>query len=451
MATRPVAVHVVLPASSLARSPSLEDGVAPDVERLHRSFGCELIQEAGVLLRLPQVVMATAQTLLQRFYYRKSLRQFDAFRVAVSCLFLAAKVEEKPKRIKDVIGVFYAMFRRRKWQRSTVAQQLVDLDGATFSQWRMWLIMVERQVLIDLGFSIYSVTEHPHKYVLYYVKVLDGSSALAQQAWGYINDSQRTDLCVRYKSQVIACAAIFLASRFQGVALPENPPWYSLFDVDKKQLYAVSVVIVELYKQEKIQWLEPLTETNPFAVDDHPMEEEEEVQEPMQETAVDGKIDLEKEISPQEPSSFASVETSTPASAKSSQEVKTSSNSSAKASERRSRWDDGLAKSRRGRSRSPDSCSRRSRSESRERRRDTSRSRRQRSRSRSADRGHLVTSVENNRNLPSSTTEMPNFRAIFCRRCAIVNFLSTIAIAGAALEPATEKMKFIRLLVSLGK
>ncbi|KAF1793230.1 Cyclin-like [Phytophthora cactorum] len=291
MATRPVAVHVVLPASSLARSPSLEDGVAPDVERLHRSFGCELIQEAGVLLRLPQVVMATAQTLLQRFYYRKSLRQFDAFRVAVSCLFLAAKVEEKPKRIKDVIGVFYAMFRRRKWQRSTVAQQLVDLDGATFSQWRMWLIMVERQVLIDLGFST-TVSRNIHT----------------------------------------------------------------------KQLYAVSVVIVELYKQEKIQWLEPLTETNPFAVDDHPMEEEEEVQEPMQETAVDGKIDLEKEISPQEPSSFASVETSTPASAKSSQEVKTSSNSSAKASERRSRWDDGLAKSRRGRSRSPDSCSRRSRS-----------------------------------------------------------------------------------------
>ncbi|KUF89889.1 Cyclin-L1-1 [Phytophthora nicotianae] len=367
MATRPVPVHVVLPASSLARSPSLEDGIKPDIERLHRSFGCELIQEAGVLLRLPQVVMATAQTLLQRFYYRKSLRQFDAFRVAVSCLFLAAKVEEKPKRIKDVVGVFYAMFRRRKWQRSTVSQQLVDLDGATFSQWRMWLIMVERQVLIDLGFSIYSVTEHPHKYVLYYVKVLDGSSALAQQAWGYINDSLRTDLCVRYKAQVIACAAIFLASRFQGVALPENPPWYLLFDVDKTQLYAVSVVIMELYKQEKIQWLEPLTETNPFEVDDHPMEEEEEMVEQVQETDMDVKVDVEK-VSPQEPASFSTEETAVKA-----------SNSAAKASERRSRWDDG----RRGRSRSPDSRSRRSRSGSRERRRDSSRSRRRRSRSRS--------------------------------------------------------------------
>ncbi|POM62912.1 Cyclin-L1 [Phytophthora palmivora] len=91
---RSVSVHVVLPASSLACSPSLEDGINLNIECLHRSFGCELIQEAGVLLRLPQVVMATVQTLLHRFYYRKSLRHFDAFRVAVSCLFLAAKVEE---------------------------------------------------------------------------------------------------------------------------------------------------------------------------------------------------------------------------------------------------------------------------------------------------------------------------------------------------------------------
>ncbi|KAL4095224.1 hypothetical protein PRIC1_008601 [Phytophthora ramorum] len=305
MATKPVQVHVVLPAT---RSPSLEDGVAPHVEKLHRFFGCELIQEAGVLLRLPQVVMATAQTLLQRFYYRKSLKQFDAFRVAVSCLFLAAKVEEKPKRIKDVVGVFYAMMRRRKWKRATVSQQLVDLDGATFSQWRMWLIMVERQVLIDLGFSVYNVTEHPHKYVLYYVKVLDGSSELAQQAWGYINDSLRTDLCVRFKAQVIACAAIFLSSRFQAVPLPESPPWYSLFDVDKTQLYAVSVAIMGLYKQEKVEWLEPLTEANPFAVDDHPVEPEVESEKMEETAAVDGKIEAQKEISPQEPSSFQASE-----------------------------------------------------------------------------------------------------------------------------------------------
>ncbi|CAI5743807.1 unnamed protein product [Peronospora destructor] len=320
MPTKPLPVYVVLPASTLTHSPSLDNGLAPYTEKLHRSFGCELIQEAGILLRLPQVVMATAQTLLHRFYYRQSLHQFDAFRVALSCLFLAAKVEEKPKRMKDVIGVFYAMFRRRKWKISTVTQKLIDLNGATFSQWRKWLIMVERQVLIDLGFSVYNVTEHPHKYVLYYVKVLDGSSKLAQQAWGYINDSLRIDLCVRHKAQVIACAAIFLASRFQEVALPEDPPWYALFDVEKTQLYAVSMAIMELYKQEKLEWLEPLTEANPFAMDDCPIEKDVSGQE--EESAADDST-AETEILPQEPSTVASAEdASVSATSKNLQDIK---------------------------------------------------------------------------------------------------------------------------------
>uniref|UniRef100_K3WRL9 Cyclin-like domain-containing protein n=1 Tax=Globisporangium ultimum (strain ATCC 200006 / CBS 805.95 / DAOM BR144) TaxID=431595 RepID=K3WRL9_GLOUD len=262
-----VPVHVLLPTSILFHSPSCQDGVHASVEREHRFFGCELIQEAGVLLRLPQVVMVTAQTMLHRFYYRKSLRDFDAFRVAFACVFLAAKVEERPKRIKDVLSVFYALYRRRKAGKTSVKQQLLDLESGTYCLWRDWLIMVERQVLIDLGFSVYNVMEHPHKYILYYIKIIDGSQKLAQKAWGFINDSLRIDLCVRYEAEVIACAAIFLASRFLQVHLPENPPWYSLFDVEKQALYDVSIEIMGLYSRERVQWLDPLTEVNPFADD----------------------------------------------------------------------------------------------------------------------------------------------------------------------------------------
>lgn len=377
-------MHVVLPQSSLARSPSLVDGVDAATERRHRFFGSELIQEAAVLLRLPQVVAATAQTLLQRFYYRKSLRQFDAFRVAVSCLFLAAKVEERPKRIREVLSVFYAMLRRRKWKRSTIAQQLIDPEGATYSQWRMWLIMVERQVLIDMGFSVYNVTEHPHKYVLYYVKVLDGSSQLAQQAWGYINDSLRSDLCVRYSAQVIACAAILLASRLQKVALPENPPWYSLLGVEKAQLYAVSVAIMELYKQAKIEWLDPLTDTNPFELDDHPVDEDP-TPEPEMHASAEEIMTPAKEVSPQEPSSFES----SGALLKVNSEAAGSSASlsaSRESSHGKSRWDDQQTKSPHARYRSRS----RTRQRDRHRRSDNRRSRERhyasRSRSCSPDR-----------------------------------------------------------------
>ena len=36
-----------------------------------------MVAEAAVLLRLPQVVAATAQVLVQRFYCKRSLKKFD--------------------------------------------------------------------------------------------------------------------------------------------------------------------------------------------------------------------------------------------------------------------------------------------------------------------------------------------------------------------------------------
>jgi hypothetical protein len=61
----------VLPESILQLpTPSANEGIDPDEETLHRIYGCELIQEAGILLRQPQVVMATGQCILHRFYHR---------------------------------------------------------------------------------------------------------------------------------------------------------------------------------------------------------------------------------------------------------------------------------------------------------------------------------------------------------------------------------------------
>ena len=45
----------VLPLDKLAATPSSNDGLSEDLEHQIRSFGCELIQLAGKLLKLPQV------------------------------------------------------------------------------------------------------------------------------------------------------------------------------------------------------------------------------------------------------------------------------------------------------------------------------------------------------------------------------------------------------------
>lgn len=50
-----------------------------------RVTGCEYIQTAGMLLQLPQVAMATAQVLFQRFYYAKSFVDFKVRVSIVTC------------------------------------------------------------------------------------------------------------------------------------------------------------------------------------------------------------------------------------------------------------------------------------------------------------------------------------------------------------------------------
>ncbi|CAJ1976255.1 unnamed protein product [Sphenostylis stenocarpa] len=43
----------------------------------------------------------------------------------------------------------------------------------------------------------------------------------------------RTTLCVRFKSEVVACGVVYVAARRFQVPLPENPPWWKAFDGEK--------------------------------------------------------------------------------------------------------------------------------------------------------------------------------------------------------------------------
>ena len=51
----------------LESSPSSKDGVGGETEVLRRLYGCELVQEASILLKLSQVCAATGQVLLHLY------------------------------------------------------------------------------------------------------------------------------------------------------------------------------------------------------------------------------------------------------------------------------------------------------------------------------------------------------------------------------------------------
>lgn len=83
-------------------------------------LGCELIQSGAILLKLPQTAAATGQILFQRYYYQKSFVRYNMLvsrvltppllyllfqHTVMACLLLASRIEEAPRRPRDVINV----------------------------------------------------------------------------------------------------------------------------------------------------------------------------------------------------------------------------------------------------------------------------------------------------------------------------------------------------------
>ena len=102
-------------------TPSSEDGIDADTENELRNMGAELIQKAGIYLELPQVAIASAQVLFQRFFYAKSFVSCDMQTAAKASIWLASKVEESVRRVRDVINVFNFLENQRDGKPTDVS------------------------------------------------------------------------------------------------------------------------------------------------------------------------------------------------------------------------------------------------------------------------------------------------------------------------------------------
>ncbi|CAF3242976.1 unnamed protein product [Rotaria sp. Silwood2] len=237
--------NVLLPSDKLYPNPtpSMIEGLPYDVEYDLRLIGCELIQTACLLLRLPQTAVATGQVLFHRYFYSSSFvrRPMEIF--AMACTNLAAKIEENARRIRDVINVFHHIKQIRSGK--TIRPLLID---QVYIDRKNEVIKAERRVLKELGFCVY--VKHPHKMITLYLKVLEKEREknLVQTAWNYMNDSLRTDIFLRFPPETIACACIDLAARTLQISLPKNPPWFIIFGTKSDEIHYIMIAILRLYK-----------------------------------------------------------------------------------------------------------------------------------------------------------------------------------------------------------
>jgi len=236
----------VLPLDKLSPTPSAKDGLSEEIEMQIRSLGCDLIQIAGKLLKLPQVAMATGCVLFQRFYYAKSLVRIPFDIVSMACICLACKIEEAPRRIRDIINVFNHIKQVRSGK--TITPMVLDVKYIALKD---EIIKAERRVLKELGFCVH--VKHPHKIIVMYLKwlELDSHRELLQMSWNFMNDSLRTDVFVRYPPETIAVACIYLSARKLKEPLPKNPSWFNVLGVEEDDIKDCCYRMICLYNRKK--------------------------------------------------------------------------------------------------------------------------------------------------------------------------------------------------------
>jgi hypothetical protein len=259
-------------------TPSSKDGISASIERLHRLHGTSLISSSCRLLKLSASTYATACTIFHRYFHQVSLKKTNVWSISMAAVLLAAKIEEAELTIRQIILVYTHLYRRRRLvltdtgntdtYTDDICKRIVedpsvgvdplsnnlkklghlrnDLPGLSglgpiWKDWYDEIIQTENDILRQLGFTLYWIPdEHSHKFILYFLRTLqvedhvgrtkEDYDHFVQRAWNYCNDCCRLDLCVRFDSEVLACAAIFLTALDLNVDLPMEPvPWWQVF------------------------------------------------------------------------------------------------------------------------------------------------------------------------------------------------------------------------------
>ncbi|XP_039049604.1 cyclin-T1-3-like isoform X1 [Hibiscus syriacus] len=227
-------------------SPSRKDGIELGREEQFRKSYCSFLQELGMKLKVPQVAIACAMMLCHRFYMRQSHAKNDWQTIATVSTFLACKIEETPRLLRDVIVVSYEIIHKRDPSAPGRIRQIEVYDKQ-----KELILVGERLLLAAIAFDL--DIELPYKPLVAAFKKLEIFPNLLKVAWNFVNDWLHTTLCLQYKPHYIAAGSMCLAAKFQKVKLPieKGKVWWLEFDISPKQLQEVTQQMVRLLEQDK--------------------------------------------------------------------------------------------------------------------------------------------------------------------------------------------------------
>lgn len=207
-----------------------------------------LTQAAGILLRLPQSVIATAIITLHRYLINASTITTTSLQhSSAASIYLTAKLSFTPISPRSVINVYTYLtssasplwtinpnVRPSKFQPDPASY--IPSEG-DYERKRLTLFETETTILTALGFSTH--VSLPHTLALTYLALLRPSPPphLAKAVLGHLNAALLSPqlLYLTHQPNALAVAAIYLAAREEEVKLVDGN-WWEVFDVDREDL-----------------------------------------------------------------------------------------------------------------------------------------------------------------------------------------------------------------------
>uniref|UniRef100_A0A671RP97 Cyclin-T1 n=1 Tax=Sinocyclocheilus anshuiensis TaxID=1608454 RepID=A0A671RP97_9TELE len=208
----------------IENSPSRRAGLDPDKELSYRQQAANLLQDMGQRLNVSQLTINTAIVYMHRFYMIQSFTRFHRNVIAPAALFLAAKVEEQPRKLEHVIKVTHACLNPQ--------DPSPDIRSDTYLQQAQDLVILESIILQTLAFEI--TIDHPHTHVVKCTQLVRASKDLAQTSYFMATNSLHlTTFCLQYSPPIVACVCIHLACKWSNWEIPvstDGKHWWEYVD-----------------------------------------------------------------------------------------------------------------------------------------------------------------------------------------------------------------------------
>lgn len=154
------------------------------------------------------------------------------FEADSACLFLASKICEEPRRVRDVMNAVHL-----------ASNGMPLADSHCYWQLKEQVLLAEQRLLRALGFN--TRTAQPHVLLLNVLRALGAPRALYDLSAALLNDGCGAGVSTAFNSRVLVAAVIGMGAAMLELPLP--PGWRDVLEVNDHAVESACHALLDCY------------------------------------------------------------------------------------------------------------------------------------------------------------------------------------------------------------